>query len=88
MAGHQQSRNMYNLFLAVPDVSGGACRLDEHRCRAWWEMHKHHLRVGDAAVRYLKKQAPRNFVSGALGPPSALPPPRHCALSVALRVCT
>ena len=38
-------------------------------------MHKHHLRVGDAAVRYLKKQAPRNFVSGALRPPSPLPPP-------------
>jgi hypothetical protein len=32
--------------------------MDEHRCRVWWELHKHHLRVGDAAVRFIKQSVP------------------------------
>lgn len=48
-----------------PGLSG-VCRMDEHRCRAWWKMHKHHLRVGDAVVRYIQR-VPQNLRPQQLG---------------------
>jgi hypothetical protein len=47
-------------------------RIDEHRARAWWKAHKHHLRVGDAVVQVLRHRLnnavrlePRALLSGA-----------------------
>lgn len=48
------------------------CSMDEHRCRAWWKMHKHHLRVGDAVVRYIQK-APQKLRPQQLGNRAFLP---------------
>jgi hypothetical protein len=47
--------------------------MDEHRCRSWWNSHKHHLRVGDAVVRTVAHQLKS---VGALKPSA---PPRLLA---------